>query len=93
MHSYIFKKVEADEDINVQASHNWLNTGLSSHVEGYITALQEQEIENQMDYQEMYKRLKDQLTSQVMWKTRGNNTPCIRKLLCIVIEPIHLSEK
>ena len=44
MHSYIFKKVEADEDINVQASHNWLNTGLSSHIEEYITALQEQKI-------------------------------------------------
>ena len=44
MHSYIFKKVEADEDINVQASHNWLSTCLSSHIEGYITALQEQEI-------------------------------------------------
>ena len=43
MHSYIFRKVEADEDINVQASHNWLNTGLSSHVEGYITALQKQD--------------------------------------------------
>ena len=44
MHSYIFKKVKADEDINVQASHNWLNTGLSSHIKGYITVLQEQEI-------------------------------------------------
>ena len=44
MHSYIFKKVEANEEINVEASHNWLITGLSSHIEGYITSLQEQEI-------------------------------------------------
>ena len=44
MHGYIFRKVEADEEIDTQASHNWLNTGLSSHVEGYATALQEQEI-------------------------------------------------
>ena len=34
----------ADQEIDTQASHNWLNTGLSSHVEGYATALQEQEI-------------------------------------------------
>ena len=44
MHGYIFRKVEVDEEIDTQASHNWLNTGLSSHVEGYGTALQEQEI-------------------------------------------------
>ena len=43
-HGYIFRKVEADQKIDTQASHNWLNTGLSSHVEGYATALQEQEI-------------------------------------------------
>ena len=39
MHGYIFRKVEADQEIDTQASHNWLNTGLSSHVEGYATAL------------------------------------------------------
>ena len=44
MHGYIFRKVEADIEIDMQASRNWLNTGLSSHVEGYATALQEQEI-------------------------------------------------
>ena len=44
MHGYIFGQVEADQEIDTQASHNWLNTGLSSHVEGYATALQEQEI-------------------------------------------------
>ena len=44
MHSYVFKKVEADKDIDAQASHNWMNTGISSHVERYVTALQEQEI-------------------------------------------------
>ena len=44
MHGYIFRKVEADQEIDTQASHNWLSTGLSSHMEGYATALQEQEI-------------------------------------------------
>ena len=44
MHGYIFRKVEVDQEIDTQASHNWLNTGLSSHKEGYATALQEQEI-------------------------------------------------
>ena len=44
MHGYVFKKVEDDKDIDAEASHNWMNTGISSHVEGYVTALQEQEI-------------------------------------------------
>ena len=44
MHSHVFKMVEADKDIDVQAFHNWMNTGISSHVEGYVTARQEQEI-------------------------------------------------
>ena len=44
MHGYIFRKVEVDQEIDTQASDNWLNTCLSSHVEGYATALQEQEI-------------------------------------------------
>ena len=44
MHSYIFKKVEADKDIDTQASHNWMNTGTLLHVEGYVTALQEKKI-------------------------------------------------
>ena len=44
MHGYIFRNVEADQEIDTQASYNWLNTGLSSHVEGSATALQEQEI-------------------------------------------------
>ena len=44
MPSYVFKKVEADKDIDAQASHNWMNTGISSHVEGYVTAPQEKEI-------------------------------------------------
>ena len=44
MRSYVFKKVEAEKNIDAQASHNWINTGISSHVEGYVTTLQEQEI-------------------------------------------------
>ena len=44
MHGNIFRKVEADQEIDTQASHSWLITGLSSYMEGYASALQEQEI-------------------------------------------------
>ena len=42
-HSYVFMRVEADKDIDAQASHTWMNTSISSHVEEYVIALQEQE--------------------------------------------------
>ena len=44
LHSYIFKKIEEDNEIDKEASHQWLHSGISSHVEGYINAMQEQEI-------------------------------------------------
>ena len=44
LHSYIFKKIEEDNEIDKEASHQWLHIGISSHVEGYINAMQEQEI-------------------------------------------------
>ena len=44
LHSYIFKKIEEDNEIDKEASHQWLHSGISSHVEGYINTMQEQEI-------------------------------------------------
>ena len=43
-YGYIFKKIEKDNEIDKEASHQWLHSGISSHVEGYINAMQEQEI-------------------------------------------------
>ena len=37
-------KIEKDEEIDDRATAEWMNMGLSSHVEGYTAALQEQEI-------------------------------------------------
>ena len=44
LHSYLFKKIEADDEIDQEASNQWLHSRMSSHVEGYINAIQEQEI-------------------------------------------------
>ena len=47
MHGYVFKNVETDQEIDTQASHNCLNTSLSSHMERYATALQIKSNQNQ----------------------------------------------
>ena len=44
LHRYLFEKIEADDKIDQEASNQRLHSGMSSHVEGYINAMQEQEI-------------------------------------------------
>ena len=44
LHGYLAKQTEEDPEIDTIATNKWRETGLSSHVEGYISAIQEQEI-------------------------------------------------
>ena len=44
LHNYLFKKIEEQQEIDQRATSEWMNTGLSSHLEGYAAALQEQKI-------------------------------------------------
>ena len=44
LRSYLFKKFETDDKIDHEASNQWLHSEMSSHVEVYINAMQEQEI-------------------------------------------------
>ena len=38
LHGYLPTKIEKDEKIDDRATAEWMNTGLSSHVEGYTVA-------------------------------------------------------
>ena len=48
LHSYLFRRIEEQAEIDQRAIIEWMNTGISSHLEGYATALQEQEIGTQV---------------------------------------------
>ena len=43
-HGYIERNQLNNPDVNVDLTHGWLKANIPSHVEGYITAIQEQEI-------------------------------------------------
>ena len=43
-HGYVERKQQNNTDINQELTHAWLKTNIPSHVEGYIVAIQEQEI-------------------------------------------------
>ena len=39
------KKLEQDEFVDMNKTNKWLNQKLSSHVEGFVAAIQEQELD------------------------------------------------
>ena len=44
MHGYLFNKIDSKDDIDQAKSNRWMTRGLTSHNEGYVCAMQEQEI-------------------------------------------------
>ena len=44
-HGYLQKRLEKDETIDMEKMNNWLGLKLSSHIEGFMAAVQEQEHE------------------------------------------------
>ena len=43
-HGYHQQQIESQDNIDVTKSNNWLSTRFTSHIEGFICAMQEQEI-------------------------------------------------
>ena len=84
MHGYIFRKVEVAQEIDTQASHNWLNTGLSSGVEGYATALQKQEIPTKVTIK---RRTKD-----LTWNRNADCVKIKKKPSSTYVEVAHLCD-
>ena len=44
-HGYHLTQIKSQENIDTQKANKWLSLRLSSHVEGFVCALQEQEID------------------------------------------------
>ena len=44
-HGYHLKQIESQDNIDVTKSNNWLSIRFTSHIEGFICAMQEQEID------------------------------------------------
>ena len=44
-HGYLQKTLSEDETIDMKKTNKWLNLHLPAHTEGYITAIQEQELD------------------------------------------------
>ena len=44
-HDYLQKRLEKDETIDMKTTNSWLSLKLSSHIEGFMAAVQEQELD------------------------------------------------
>ena len=44
LHGYLSHKIEKNTEIDQKSTPEWMNTGITSHAEGYVLAMQEQEI-------------------------------------------------
>ena len=44
LHGYLLHKIEKDIETDQTSTPEWMNTGITSHAEGYVLAMQEQEI-------------------------------------------------
>ena len=66
-HGYLQRQTQEDDCTDQKASQNWLKLRLTSHVEGFVMAVQEQEI----DMKETRKR-----REKDPGKRRSMNTPC-----------------
>ena len=56
-HGYMQKKLEEMDEIDMKETNNWLQLRLTSQLEGYINAIQEQEL----DTKETRKRRETQM--------------------------------
>ena len=44
-HGYHKTQIEGQDEIDTKETNNWLNLHLTSHLEGFVCAIQEQEID------------------------------------------------
>ena len=49
MHGYLQKTLSGDDTIDMKTTNKWLDLRLSSHAEGYLSAIQEQEFDVEKD--------------------------------------------
>ena len=92
LHRYLFEKIEADDEIDQEASNQWLHSGMSSQVEGYINAMQEQEIATNATKK---RRSKDQTMNSKCrlceLNARRNSTTCPWSMPKPLHQPVHIS--
>ena len=85
-HGNLAKKLEEDETVDISKTNKWMNLRLTAHVEGFITAAQEQDL----SMKETQKRREKDQKKREQWiqdvgfvmNTLSQFTMCYIPVLC-----------
>ena len=88
-HGYLQKSLEQDNIVDMSKTNRWLNLKLSSHIEGFMSAIQEQEIDSKDTRRRREKDQKKKREMDVRCRVCGKHEESVYHLVCScpVLEP------
>ena len=89
-HGFLQKKLTEDTSVDNKATNQWLKSNMSSHVEGYIMALQEQEMNTRdsLKRKELEKETRNEQHMPIMMKECQNTISRHYRLSCCLFKPL-----
>ena len=81
-HGYLQKKLEQDEFVNMNKTNKWLNQKLSSHVEGFVAAIQEQELDTKDTRKRREKKQERKQQMDIRCRVCGKHEESVYHLVC-----------
>ena len=82
MHGYLQKTLSEDETIDIKKTNKWLNLHLPAHTGGYITAIQEQELETKETRKRREKLLEKEKNMDILCRVCKKAEESVYHLMC-----------
>ena len=81
-HGYLQKTLSKDETIDMKKTNKWLNLHLPAHTEGYITAIQEQELDTKETRKRREKHPEKKKSMDTLCRVCKKAEECVYHLVC-----------
>ena len=81
-HGYLQKSLEQDDTVDMSKTNRWLNLKLSSHIEGFMSVIQEQEIDTKDTRRRSEKDQQKKREMDVLCRICGNHEESVYHLVC-----------
>ena len=88
-HGYLKRTLEQDEFVDEKRTNGWLNLKLTSHVEGYIAAMQEQELNTKETQKRREEDIQKKQTMNAKCRVCGEKSESVYHLVgsCSILAP------
>ena len=94
MHGYLQKTLSEDETIDMKKTNKWLNLHLPAHTEGYITAIQEQELDTKETRKRREKHPEKKKSMDILCRVCKKAEESVYHLVCacpVLAPTLHLN--